>query len=171
MHKTKSAATFATPSQHRSRRICAALLAGLATLVILAMTPHISRAQSDLPSFFDGTTSLGDGTYYLTFPNGNLFGYYSDLGNGYIYHYDLGYEYVFDANDGKSGVYFYDFATDSFLYTSPTFSFPYLYSFYLESVVYYYPDTTNPGHYTVNPRYFFDFNPNIIVRFPGVLAL
>ena len=60
-----------------------------------------------LPTFFTGETAPGNGVYYLAFPNNNHFGYYSFLTDpACIYHFDLGYEYVFDAQDGKSGVYF-----------------------------------------------------------------
>ncbi len=110
------------------------------------------------PAFFNGEVALGNGVYFLTLPNGNVFGYYSFLTNpNYLYHFDLGYEYVFDAQDGHGGVYLYDFASNTFFYTSPTFPFPYLYDFSLNSVLYYYADTTRPGHYTTNPRYFYDF--------------
>ena len=77
--------------------------------------------------------------YYLAFSNGNIFGYYGFLSDPhYIFHDDLGYEYVFDAADGQDGVYLYDFASSSFFYTSPTFPFPYLYDFSLNTVLYYY---------------------------------
>ena len=75
------------------------------------------------PAFFNGEVSAGNAVNYLTFSNGNFFGYYSYLTNAdYIYHFDLGYEYVFDANDGHDGIYLYDFASNTFFYTSPTFS-------------------------------------------------
>ena len=70
---------------------------------------------------------------------------------------------MFDAADGKSGVYLYDFASQSFFYTSPTFPFPYLYDFTLKSVLYYYPNTASAGHYTSNPRYFFNFATGKII--------
>ena len=83
-------------------------------------------------TFFTNEASLGSGAYYLSFSDGNYFGYYSYLSNPrYIYHYDLGYEYWFDAGDGKGGIYFYDFSSKTFFYTSPTFPFPYLYDFSL----------------------------------------
>ena len=112
-----------------------------------------------LPTFFTGEVYLGNGVYYLQFPDGNPFGYYSYLGDPhYIFHDDLGYEYVFDANDGKSGVYLYDFASNDFFYTSPTFPFPYLFDFGLNAVLYYYPDPNNPGRYNTNGvRYFYDY--------------
>ena len=115
-------------------------------------------------AFFVEEVSLGSGVYYLQLSDGNPFGYYSFLANpAYIYHFDLGYEYVLDADDGNSGVYLYDFASNTFFYTSPVFPFPYLYDFSLNSVLYYYPDTTNSGHYTSNPRYFFNFATGQII--------
>jgi hypothetical protein len=50
-------------------------------------------------------------------------------------------------------VYLYDFTSSYWLYTSSTL-FPDLYDFTLKSWIYYFPSTTNPGHYTTNPRYF-----------------
>ena len=124
----------------------------------------VGGSQYQTPAFFDGEVNLGSGVEFLTFPDGTPFGYYSFLTDpAYIYHFDLGYEYVFDANDGNSGVYLYDFASSDFFYTSPSFPFPYLYDFGLQSTLYYYPDTTSPGHYTANPRYFFDFATGTII--------
>ncbi len=117
------------------------------------------------PPFFNGEVALEDSAYYLQFPSGNPFGYYSYLTPDpeYIYHFDLCYEYWFDAADGSGGVYLYDFASSTFFYTSPGFPFPYLYDFTLNAVLYYYPDTTNPGHYTTNPRYFYNFGTGQII--------
>ncbi len=111
------------------------------------------------PAFFDGQILLPDGIDYLSFADGNYFGYYSFLADpNYLYHFDLGYEYVFDASDGKAGVYLYDFASSTFFYTSPSFPFPYLYDFTLNTVLYYYPDPNNPGHYNTDGyRFFYDF--------------
>ena len=115
-------------------------------------------------SFFDDEQALGNGVYYLSFPNGNYFGYYSYLADpAYIFHFELGYEYIFDAGDGKDGVYFYDFKSNDFFYTSPTFPFPYLYDFNLNSTLYYFPNPNSAGHYTTNPRYFFDFVTGTII--------
>ncbi len=115
-------------------------------------------------AFFWGAVPLANGVYYLQFPNGNLFGYYTYLSNArFIYHFDMGYEYWFDANDGHSGIFFYDFASNHFFYTSPSFPFPYLYDFSLNTVLYYFPDTNNPGHYTTNPRYFYNFATGQII--------
>ena len=117
------------------------------------------------PAFFAGQAFLADGAYYLAFPGGNPFGYYSFLTDpNYLYHSDLGYEYVFAANDGQDGVYLYDFASRDFFYTSPGFPFPYLYDFGLKSVLYYYPDPNNAGHYnTDGVRYFYDFATGQVV--------
>ena len=116
------------------------------------------------PAFFTGESALTNGVYYLDLPNGNLFGYYSFLDDPhYLYHIDLGYEYVFDAADGNSGVYLYDFASNGFFYTSPTFPFPYLYDFSLNAVLYYYPSADQPGRYTTNPRTFYNFATGQII--------
>ena len=117
------------------------------------------------PAFFAGQASLGSGVYYLSFSSGNYFGYYSYLSDpNYIYHFDLGFEYVFDANDGKDGVYFYDFASSDFFYTSPSFPFPYLFDFGLNTVLYYYPNPNEAGHYNTNGyRFFYDFATQSII--------
>ncbi len=109
------------------------------------------------PAFFTGEVSVGSGVYYLQLPNGNLFGYYNYQYFPVLYHYDLGFEYFLDANDGKSGAYLYDFASGHWFYTSPSYPFPYLYDFTLQTILYYFPDTNNPGHYTTNPRSFYNF--------------
>ena len=107
---------------------------------------------------------MSNGVYYLSFTNGNFFGYYAYLTDpNYIYHFDLGYEYVFDAADGKSGVYLYDFTSSTFFYTSPGFPFPYLYDFSLNSYLYYYPDVPADGRYTHNPRYFYDLTHGMVI--------
>ena len=109
------------------------------------------------PTFFNGEIALGGGFYYLQFANGTPFGYYSYLPDqNFIYHIDLGFEYFFDANDANHGIYFYDFASSSFFYTSPTL-FPDLYDFSLNAWLYYLPDANNPGRYTHNPRWFYNF--------------
>ena len=109
-------------------------------------------------AFFAGAVALSNGVYYLQLPNGNLFGYYSYLSDpNYIYHFDMGYEYVVDAGDGHGGVYLYDFTSRHWWYTSRTYEFPYLYDFSLNAVLYYYPDPKSADHYTTNPRYFFNF--------------
>ncbi|MBE7157772.1 MAG: cellulase family glycosylhydrolase [Rhodospirillales bacterium] len=110
-------------------------------------------------AFFTDEQALTNGVYYLAFPNnGDFFGYYAYLSDPrYVYHFDLGYEYTFGAADGKQGIYFYDFKSGHFFYTSPTFPFPYLYDFSLSTVLYYFPDPNNTGRYTSSPRYFYNF--------------
>jgi hypothetical protein len=115
------------------------------------------------PAFFAGEDYLGGGVYYLQFSNGNPFGYYNYEYFPVLYHYDLGFEYVLDAKDGYSGVYLYDFASSHWFYTSPSYPFPYLYDFTLQSILYYYPNPNEPGHYTTNPRYFYDFATGRII--------
>ncbi|MBE7156945.1 MAG: hypothetical protein INR62_00665 [Rhodospirillales bacterium] len=117
------------------------------------------------PSFFSSEVALSQGVYYLAFPNGNAFGYYAYLADPhFVYHFDLGYEYVIDAQDGRSGVYLYDFASGSWFYTSPSFGFPYLYDFSLNSVLYYYPDPNHPGRYnTDGVRWFYDYATGKII--------
>ena len=119
----------------------------------------------DYSPFFNGQAALSNGVYYLAFAKGNYFGYYGYLSDPhYVYHFDLGYEYVFDAADGHAGVYLYDFASSHFFYTSPTFPFPYLYDFSLNAVLYYYPDPNNAGHYNTNGyRFFYDFATNKVI--------
>jgi hypothetical protein len=108
-------------------------------------------------AFFMAEVLVGNGVYYLQFPNGTPFGYYAYLTDQrFIYHFDMGFEYLFDANDANHGIYFYDFASSSFLYTSPS-TFPYLYDFSLNAWLYYLPDANNPGRYTHNPRWFYNF--------------
>ncbi len=133
--------------------------------ITLEVTPSDTPPPSGHPAFFDGEQFVGNGTYFLQFDNGNVFGYYGYLDDpSYIYHDDLGYEYVFDAADGKNGVYLYDFTSSTFWYTSPTFPFPYLYDFTLNTVLYYYPDPNDPQHYnTDGVRYFYDFDNGQII--------
>ena len=127
-------------------------------------TPTATATPGLHPAFFSGEFLLGNGVYYLQFPNGTPFGYYAYLSDPrFIYHFDMGYEYWFDANDGHSGVFFYDFMSNHFFYTSPSFPFPYLYDFSLNTVLYYFPDLNNPGHYTTNPRYFYNFATGQII--------
>ncbi len=125
----------------------------------------IARFLGDTPAFFGGEVPLSQGVDYLAFPNGKIFGYYEFLSDPhYLYHFDLGFEYVFDTADGSGGVYLYDFKSQDYFYTSPTFSFPYLYDFGLQAFLYYYPDPTNPQRYnTDGVRYFYNFSTGKII--------
>jgi uncharacterized repeat protein (TIGR01451 family) len=102
-------------------------------------------------AFFAGQVSLGSGAYYLQFANSNVFGYYNFPTNAIFYHYDMGFE-AFIAGSAAD-IYLYDFTSGHWWYTSSTL-FPYLYDFTLQTWIYYFPNTTSPGHYTTNPRYF-----------------
>ena len=119
------------------------------------------------PAFFANQAPLTEGLYYLSFSNGNYFGYYTFQSDpNYLYHLDLGPEYFLDAKDGQEGLYLYDFRSNGFFYTSPTFPFPYLYDFNLQSVVYYFPDPNNAGRYNSTAdgkRYFYDFATGTVI--------
>lgn len=135
----------------------------------LSRSPVTAAAHA---SFFAGEAPLSNGVYYLALPNGTPFGYYSYLtDSNYIYHFDLGYEYVVDANDGQGGVYFYDFASSHWWYTGRSYPFPYIYDFSLKAFLYYYPDNNNAGHYTTSPRYFYNFTADHIMTMPGQFDL
>ena len=112
--------------------------------------------------FFDGAVPLSDGFYYLQFPDRNFFGYYNFNDSPYLFHIDLQFEYPFDAADGAGGIYLYDFASQTFFYTSSTL-FPYLYDFTLHTFLYYFPNTRLTDHYTAYPRYFYDFADGRII--------
>jgi hypothetical protein len=111
--------------------------------------------------FFDGEVSLGSGVYYLQFPDGNVFGYYNLTSFPILYHYDLGFEAFVDGGNGAA--YLFDFASGHWFYTSSSL-FPYLYDFTLKTWLYYFPSTTNPGHYTANPRYFSNLTTGKIIN-------
>jgi subtilase family serine protease len=106
--------------------------ADMATFAAAFMTPA---------TFFNGQVSDGNGIWQLTFPDGTFFGYYSLAYYPYLYHYGLGWEYVYDANDGAGGVYFWDFGLKAFLYTNPK-DFPFSYDFSSSSWLYYYSGTS-----------------------------
>jgi hypothetical protein len=113
-------------------------------------------------TFFQGEQAMGNGLEWLSLPNNSAFGYYALIGFPWIYHFDMGYEYFFNANDGQNGAIIYDFSSKSFWYTSPGL-FPFMYDFSLKSWVYYFPDSTRSGHYTSNPRLFYDFNTKKVI--------
>ncbi len=118
------------------------------------------------PTFFSGEIPLGAGAvdkagvFYLAFPNGNVFGYYSDAFFPYLYHFDFGFVYFLDAGNGNA--YLYDFASQTWFYTGSTL-WPFLYDFKLNAWLYYIPDANNPGRYTSNPRQFYNFATNSII--------
>ncbi|MGO9450583.1 MAG: choice-of-anchor Q domain-containing protein [Candidatus Binataceae bacterium] len=108
------------------------------------------------PPFFNGEASVGNQTYYLTF-----FGYYSYQFYPWLYHFGtgsvgLGFEYVFDANDGAAGVWLYDNGMQHFLYTNPS-DFPIMYDNNLTHWLYYFPGTS---------RVFYDFTTGMYFNSP-----
>lgn len=112
--------------------------------------------------FLAGGEATARNIDYLQFPNGNIFGYYAPVGFPWIYHMDLGYEFLIDAADGAAGVYSYDYSSGDWWYSSPTL-FPYVYDFALNAWLWYYPNTNEPGHYTTNPRYFYNFGTSQVI--------
>jgi hypothetical protein len=130
--------------------------------VSVALPPSLFlNNESQLSSTATGTTNTP--AEYLQFPDGVVFGYYSPVSFPWIYHFDLGWEYLFEANDGLQGVFLYDLNSTSFWYTNPEI-FPFVYDFTLNSWLYYYPDARRPGHYTSAPRYFYDFTTKKIIN-------
>lgn len=111
-------------------------------------------------SCLDDNVELEHGVHFLRFPSGNAFGYFSYLTDDhYIFHQDMGYEYVIDADDSQKGMYLYDFTTGGYFYTSPTFPFPYLFDFTLNTIVYYFPNPDDSTRYnTGGKRYFYRFD-------------
>lgn len=138
-----------------------------------------SLPPSPLPAFFNGQKDIGGDFYFLKFQNGTPFGDYTfmtdDKGNpNYIWHQDMGTEYFTDANDGQGGIYFYDFTSGHWFYTSPSFPFPYMYDFYYATTVYYDPITptpsAGPSYYTSNPRWFYNFKFAQWMKSPPAVA-
>jgi hypothetical protein len=111
----------------------------------------VTFGQTLYPSFFTGQKNFNNGVWGLNLQNA-FFGYYSlaqypylsSFGTGSV---GLGWEYVYNAKDGVSGVYFWDASLNSFLYTNPA-DFPYFYDFASSSWLWYYTGTA---------RYFYEF--------------
>lgn len=134
------------------------------TFTSATLGPFFSSLAPTHPAFFNGEIPLGNGFYFLRFPaTNNLFGYYNYAFFPVLYHVDLGFVYFQDANDGANGAYLYDFASNSWFYTSPTFPFPYLYDFSLNALLYYFPQAGTTDRYTSDPRYFYNFSTGQII--------
>ncbi len=58
--------------------------------------PFAVRVETH-PAFFGGETLVADGVFFLTFPNGTPFGFYTYAFFPYLYHFDLGFLYFIDA--------------------------------------------------------------------------
>ena len=132
-------------------------------------TPRLELARvsgGQRPALLTESVPLANGVYYLKFAkSGSPFGYYTYLPDShYVYHFDMGYEYVFDAADIARGAYLYDFASSGFFYTSAVLPFPYLYDFSLQTFLYYYPNPNDPDHYNINGvHYFYRFDTDVII--------
>ena len=90
-----------------------------------SLSPEVSVS---MPKFalLVGSETLSGSVDFLQFPDDNVFGYFSTAGLPWIYHFDMGYEYLIDAGDSQGGAYMYNHTSHSFWYTSPA-SFPYIY--------------------------------------------
>jgi hypothetical protein len=113
---------------------------------------------------------VGGGFYYLVLsaPGGGIvFGYYSILSTGFIFHADLGTEALTVDTVNAGGLYLYDFASQHSWWTSTT-EFPYIYDFTLGVWLYYFPNTASPGHYTSNPRLFSNLTTGVIFALPAL---
>jgi hypothetical protein len=114
--------------------------------------------------FFMGQVDLSSSVDWLEFPNGTNFGYYDlmDFGFPLFYHYDMGFEWFFDANNSAHGCYLYDFSSKTFFYTDPQ-NFPNLYDFTLNAWIYWFPKQGTTDRYTSNPRYFYNYATSQII--------
>jgi len=98
--------------------------------------PAVNLGNSPYDVF--GGVSVGGGLEYSSW-----FGYYLNGSYPLVYHYYLGYEYVFPAG---SGVYLYDYPSGHFFYTQSNY-FPYVYDFSLNTFLYYYAAPTPHRHF------------------------
>ncbi|MGO9605633.1 MAG: PQQ-binding-like beta-propeller repeat protein [Candidatus Binataceae bacterium] len=108
-------------------------------------------------AFFNGEVSDGNDIYQLQLVDGNFFGYYSDQFYPWLYHFGLGFEYVFDAKDTARGVYLYDPELGAFLYTNPN-DFPWLWDFVTSSWLWYEAGTSRWFYDTGGRGWFFSSN-------------
>jgi hypothetical protein len=121
-------------------------LAAPGTAGSLGANSNIVIGAAPPAPFFTGEVALSGGEYYLQFPSGTVFGYYSFQFYPILSHDGLGYESFLDAHDGNAGAYFYDFASGHWWYTNPSL-FPDLYDFTLSAWLYYFANTTNPRYF------------------------
>ena len=98
------------------------------------------------PGFFDGQVSAGNQLYYLNLPHA-FFGYYTyafySSASPWLYHYWLGWEYVFPGAGNQ--LYLYDQGLKEILYTDPN-TFPFLYDFGKNAWLWYYTGTSRWFH-------------------------
>lgn len=106
--------------------------------------------------FFTGEVALGGDWYWLGPQGSNTygFGYVYTADFPYIWHEDIGWEYVVDAGNGSShGAYFYDFTSGAWWYSQPSM-FPFMYDFNTNAWMYCAPQTGKTDRYQSGPRWF-----------------
>ncbi|MGO9605638.1 MAG: alpha-L-arabinofuranosidase [Candidatus Binataceae bacterium] len=141
-----------------SADVASSAMTGLGSNFSLNFPPYSATVlafSNTRPAFFSGEVSVGGDLYYLKFPDGTVFGYYSYQDFPWLYHFGLGFEYFIDANNAAHGAYFYDPEVQTFLYTDPN-DYPFLYTFNEGAWWYYFAGTSNP-------RYFWDFGENKLI--------
>jgi len=142
-----------------SADVASSAVTGLGSNFSLNFPPYsatvLAFSNNAHPAFFTGEASVGSDLYYLKFPDGTVFGYYSYQDFPWLYHFGLGFEYFIDANNAAHGAYFYDPEVQTFFYTDPN-DYPFLYNFNEGAWWYYYAGTSNP-------RYFWDFGQNKLI--------
>jgi hypothetical protein len=119
--------------------------------------------------FFAGAVNEGGTTMFLNpAAPGMLFGYFGYLNGNWIFHLDMGYEFILQANqffaDPANGILMYDYASGHAWYTSRTAPFPYIYDYNLGAVLYYEPlpqSGSTLGRYTNSPRSFYNFKTGL----------
>src|ERR1700722_13801248 len=151
-----------------------AVVTNLASVSVNGQVATVSDPTQTLPApphFFDGATPVAGSTnvFFLKFPNGNVFGYYTyryvdQAGNSQIGHFDMG-EVFFYPNATQSSAAIYDFNSRHQMLTSS--NFPLLYdldltdtisfgpfTLNLPGIISYLADPNNANRYTMNPRLF-----------------
>jgi hypothetical protein len=136
--------------------------AGVAATVAVTMTVNPAP-------FFAGAVNVGGTTMFLNpAAPGMLFGYFGYLNGNWLFHLDMGYEFILQANqfftDPANGIFLYDYASGHAWYTSRTAPFPYIYDYNLGAVLFYDPlPQSGPtlGRYTNSPRSFYNFKTGL----------
>ena len=129
-------------------------------LAVLGLSASPLRAQSVSPGpFFDDETFLGFDAngyevYYLEYFQDFT---YFPANTNYIYKYSFGWLiYLGGSSPTSRDAYFYDSSTGDYFWTDSA-DYPYFYSFNLGTFLYYYENST--------PRAFYEFGPNVIIRY------
>jgi hypothetical protein len=112
---------------------------------------HGGKTCIEGPSWSDADKKSGD--WY----HSDWYGWVSaeNVGDGWIYHVDHGWQYVSDLG-GNNGIVFWDVATKCWWFTGKAF-YPYLYN-YTKGKWYYYAGGTAPK------RWFYDYDADAYVK-------